>query len=129
MASASKLEAFLWTVNEVELLLRLAFHYTAGKLQETRTQAVVCHCCCCCYETSQGSEVEGLGDGVFVSESMWIRCPHELEGCVFGFFHQDLFSKKCVFRIYVDSHPKRCNTYAFSHENAKARFCVDGLCV
>ena len=58
MASARKPEAFVWTVNEVELLLRLTLDYKASKLQETRTQAVVRHCCCC-YETLRGSEVGG----------------------------------------------------------------------
>ena len=58
MASARKPEAFLWSDNEVELLLRLTLDYKASKLQETRTQTVVRHCCCCC-ETSRGSGVEG----------------------------------------------------------------------
>ena len=58
MACARKPESFVWTGNEVKLLLRLTLDYKASKLQETRTQAVVRHCCCC-YETSQGSEVEG----------------------------------------------------------------------
>ena len=38
---------------------------------------------------------------------------------------RDPFSKKCAFRIRVDSRPKRCNTCVFSHENAKEHFCVD----
>ena len=35
MASARKPESFVWTVNEVELLLRLTLNYKASKLQET----------------------------------------------------------------------------------------------
>ena len=54
MASARKPEAFVWTVNEVKLLLQLTLDCTVSKLQETRTQAVVRHCC---YETPWGSEV------------------------------------------------------------------------
>ena len=58
MASTRKPEAFVWTDNEAELLLRLMLDYKASKLQEAWTQAVVGHCCCCCcYEMSQGSEV------------------------------------------------------------------------
>ena len=34
MASARKPESFVWTSNEVELLLRLALDYKASKLQE-----------------------------------------------------------------------------------------------
>ena len=34
MASARKPESFVWTVNEVELLLRLTLNYKANKLQE-----------------------------------------------------------------------------------------------
>ena len=33
-ASARKPESFVWTVNEVELLLRLILNYKASKLQE-----------------------------------------------------------------------------------------------
>ena len=58
MASARKPEAFVWTVNEVKLLLRLTLDYKASKLQDTRAQVVVRHCCCC-YEASQSSEVGG----------------------------------------------------------------------
>ena len=39
MASARKPESFVWTDNEVELLLRLTLDYKASKLQETLTQA------------------------------------------------------------------------------------------
>ena len=35
MASARKPEAFVWTVNEVELLLQLTLDCKASKLQET----------------------------------------------------------------------------------------------
>ena len=58
MASARKPEAFVWTVNEVKLLLRLTLDYKASKLQDTRAQVVVRHCCCC-YEALQSSEVGG----------------------------------------------------------------------
>ena len=34
MASARKPESFVWTVNEVELLLRLTLNYKVIKLQE-----------------------------------------------------------------------------------------------
>ena len=34
IASVSKPESFVWTVNEVELLLRLTLNYKASKLQE-----------------------------------------------------------------------------------------------
>ena len=34
MASARQPETFVWTVNEVELLLRLALNYKGSKLQE-----------------------------------------------------------------------------------------------
>ena len=35
MARARKPESFVWTDNEVELLLRLSLNYKASKLQET----------------------------------------------------------------------------------------------
>ena len=34
MATARKPESFVWTINEVELLLRLTLNYKASKLQE-----------------------------------------------------------------------------------------------
>ena len=34
MATARKPELFVWTVNEVELLLRFTLNYSASKLQE-----------------------------------------------------------------------------------------------
>ena len=107
MASARKPELFVWTDNEVELLLQLTLDYKVSKLKETRTQAVVHHCCCA---TSQGSEVKVCGDGVINTESMQIRRAHKNARAAFS----PGFSKKCVFRLRVDDQPKQFKTCALT---------------
>ena len=83
MASARKPESFVWTNNEVKLLLWLTLNYKASKLQERGFRG-------------RRPEVEGWGDGVIVSESIHTRTQ--------GFWifpPWDPFSKKCVFRRCV----------------------------
>ena len=83
-------ESFVWTVNEVKLLLRLTLDYKASKLQ----------------------------DGVIVSESMRIRHPHENTRAAFSDSSPwNPVSKKCVYRILVDDWPKRCKTCAFTQKS------------
>ena len=100
MACARKPELFVWTDNEVQLLLWLTLDYKASKLQETRTQAAVHHCCCCCcYETCavQRSKARGRGVGRWChrTESMQICRPHENARA--AFFHPETRFQKSEF--------------------------------
>ena len=126
MACARKPEAFVWTDNEVELLLRLTLDYKASKLQETRTQAVVRHCCCCCcYETLRGSA--GWGDGVIVLESMRIRRPHENgRAAISDFSTLRPVLKKMHFQDPCGRSAKTMQ-YMCVFTRPHERFCVDSL--
>ena len=61
MGSVRKPASFVWTDNEVELLLRLTLNYKASKLQETRAQAVVHHCFSCCGVQRSKAKCRGVG--------------------------------------------------------------------
>ena len=95
MASASKPESLAWTVNEVELLLRLTLNYKESELQEglniscsTNTH-VVRDCCCSCYETSQGSELKGKRSrGGAMTSSFWKVCRFTVQ--IKTWTHSDL---------------------------------------
>ena len=117
MASARKPELLVWTVYEVELLLRLTLNYKASKLQE-RLDIF------CGTNTSMLSAIvvmrhRGVGRwrhrfGKYVdSPSTW-----KWEGCVFGFLHPETRFQKGVFSgaafsgMEVDGRPKWCNTCA-----------------
>ena len=122
VASSRKPESFVWTVNEIKLLLRLTLNCKSGKLQERHEHKHVVRCCCC-YETSWGSEVGG-------KRSRWwchrfgkyadLLSTQKHKGSVFQIFPPwDLVSKKCIFRhcvyrIHVDDWPKRCKTCVFT---------------
>ena len=132
MASARKPELFVWTDNEVQLLLWLTLDYKASKLQETRTQAAVHHCCCCCcYETCavQRSKARGRGVGRWRHwNGKYADLPstRKREGCVFPPW--DPVSKKwvfrrCVYRIHVDDRPKQCTCSAFILKSVSVRTC------
>ena len=91
MASARKPESFMWTVNEVELLLGLTLNYKASKLQErfnifcgtttSSTLPLLLSLLLLLWDVTgfrgRRQEVKGWGDGVIVLESMQIHCPHE----------------------------------------------------
>ena len=102
MASARKPESFVWTDNEVELLLRLTLDNKASKLQETRTQALVRHCCCCCYEMSRGQRSKARCRGVGRWRHCFGKCEDLLstqkhKDCFFRFFHPETRFQKSAF--------------------------------
>ena len=117
MASARKPESFVWTVNEVELLLRLTLNSrevgckkgsisSAARTQACSPQLLLLLLLLLLWDVvgfrGQRQEVEGWGDGVIVLESMPIRRPHENWRAAFSDFSTLIpFSKKCVFRHCV----------------------------
>ena len=99
MASARKPESFVWTGNEVELLLRLTLDYKASKLQETRTHACSPPSLLLLWDIAgvrgRRLELEEWGDGTIVSESMQIRCRHKNVRA--AFFHPETRFQISVF--------------------------------
>ena len=129
MARTRKPESFVWTDNEVVLLLPLSLNYKASKLSQLLAQYllqqehkhVVCHCWCCCYETSQDLEVGGKRSrGGAMASSFWKVCRFAvhmstggLRFQIFPTFQKCIFSC-CVLRIPVDGRTKRCKMWVFA---------------
>ena len=105
MASTRKPESFVWTDNEVKLLLWLTLNYKASKLQErlnifcgTNTSIVVV--VVMRRHTVPRSKAGGRGVGRWRHRfGKYVDSPstRKREGCVFGFFHPETRFQKSAF--------------------------------
>ena len=97
MACTMRTESFVWTVNEVELLLWLTLNYNASKLQERLNifyehVVIVVVVVDIRHHRVQRSEARGRGVGWWRHRfGKYADSPstRKREGCLFGFFHPE----------------------------------------